>query len=79
LILQNGLSRYYHCAQLVMWRVHPIVVMAAATDGGGDALAARLMLSVASVLLVTDLVGRVRRHPSDQAGRRPGLEADVPS
>jgi hypothetical protein len=60
LILQNSVSRYYHCSELVMWRVHPIVLKAAATAGGGDALVARLVLSVASVVLVIDLVRRAR-------------------
>ncbi len=67
LILQNSLSRYYHCAQQVMWRIHPIVLQAAASQGGGDALVARLILSVASVLLVVDLTGRVRRRRPDEA------------
>ena len=46
-IIQNGINRYYHCSQIVMWRIHPSLIKIAATQGGGDADVARLILSVA--------------------------------
>jgi hypothetical protein len=64
-IIQKGEGLYYHCTQIVMWRIHPIVLKAAAVDGGGYALAGRVLLSLASLLLVADLVGRVRRSSSE--------------
>ena len=73
LIVQNGVSRYYHCSEIVMWRIHPIVLKAAAAAGGGDALVARLLLSAASVVLVIDLVRRARA--ADQTVLPPDMEA----
>jgi len=73
LILQDGQSFYYHCAQQVMWRLHPIVLKSAATSGGGVAWAGRVMLSIASMLLVADLVGRVRARRANASL----LSADV--
>lgn len=61
LIIQNGIARYYHCAGIVMWRVHPVVLKTAATVGGGCALAARCLLAAASVALVVGAAGRLRR------------------
>lgn len=66
LIIQNGTTRYYHCAQYVMWRVHPVVLKAAASEGGDVALAARVLLSVASVLLIANLTRRVRRTSQER-------------
>ena len=68
LVLQNGLTRYYHCEQFVMWRVHPIVLNGAADAGGGVALAARVTLAVASMFLVFDLARRVRLDAKTNLG-----------
>lgn len=61
LIIQDGIAHYYHCAEIVMWRIHPAVLKTAATVGGGYAVAGRVLLGAASVVLVVDLAGRLRR------------------
>ena len=60
LIIQNGVNRYYHCTGQVEWRIRPSVLVAAATEGGAYAVAARLTLAIASILLIADFARRTR-------------------
>ena len=70
-IIQSGAGRYYHCVQALMWRLHPVVIKAAATAGSGVAWLARILGALASLLLVIVVIER-RHRRSRRARHGPG-------
>jgi hypothetical protein len=68
--VQADAGLYFRCTQHVMWRLHPSVLRAALTAGGGWALVSRILLSSASVAMLA-----VARR---DAGRGPDLQRAAP-
>ena len=49
--IQKDVGLYYTCTQHIMWRLHSLPIDEAATEGGGGALAGRLLLATAVITL----------------------------